>query len=52
MEEGICNYVLSNGNMCNRKTETHKFICDGHADEQEQEPYEKRCGFCVSINKL
>ena len=46
MNKGVCKYILSNGKTCNRKTKTHKFICDEHADEQEQEPYGRYCEFC------
>lgn len=46
MKEGICNYMLSNGLKCNKKTETYKFICDEHAEKQEQKPYGRYCESC------
>jgi hypothetical protein len=46
MKKGYCNFILDNGNKCNKKTETHKFICDFHADIQEIKPYGRYCEFC------
>ena len=46
MKEGICNYLLPNGEQCNRKTETYKYICDEHAEIQEIKPYGRYCEFC------
>jgi len=46
MKEGVCNYILSDGKTCNKETETHKFICDEHADEQEIPPYGRYCEYC------
>lgn len=44
--EGRCHYMLENGKICGRKTESYKYICDLHAEEVEAIPYGRFCEFC------
>lgn len=49
-----CRYIMPDGKKCGKRTKTHKYICDEHAEEQEIKLYGRYCESCGidSFNEL